>query len=73
MADIDDGCKVYYETICSSKAASGDIIDDDCERIPVRLCAQGCNIQEGEMSCERYKVILNNNDKIHDLPLNIDV
>ena len=58
----DDECRVYYETICSSH--SNDILDNDCKRIPVRLCAQGCIIQEGEMKCKRT-----NNPAIRKIPL----
>ena len=43
----DDECKIYYETICSTDDPVG------CERVPVRLCAEGCTIQEGDMECER--------------------
>ena len=50
--DEDSGCKIYYETICSSSDTTGDVLGG-CERIPVRLCAEGCNIVEGEMTCER--------------------
>ena len=47
--NVDEECKIYYETICSSN-------DDQasCEQIPVRLCAEGCTIEEGDMECERY-------------------
>ena len=47
--DIEDECKIYYETIWSSNTDQA-----SCEQIPVRLCAEGCTIQEGEMECERY-------------------
>ena len=54
--DVEDeeenGCKIYYETICSSSDTAGDVLGG-CERIPVRLCAEGCKIVEGEMICER--------------------
>ena len=49
----DSGCKIYYETICSSSDTAGDVLGG-CERIPVRLCAEGCEIVEGEMTCERW-------------------
>ena len=58
----DDECRVYYETLCSSH--TNDILDNDCKRIPVRLCAQGCVIQEGEMKCKRT-----NNPAIRKIPL----
>merc|ERR1712106_1209510 len=43
-------CKIYFETICTNKAHA-DIFDKGCERIPVRLCAEGCIIREGEQTC----------------------
>ena len=48
----DKGCKIYYETICTGDKGL-DLFDSRCERIPVRLCAEGCQIQEGETECER--------------------
>ena len=38
-------CKIYHETICAGETGAA------CERIPVRLCADGCEIQEGETHC----------------------
>ena len=46
------GCKIYYETICTGDKGL-DLFDSRCERIPVRLCAEGCEIQEGDTECER--------------------
>ena len=39
-------CKIYHETICTGQPGA------PCERIPVRLCAAGCEIQEGETQCQ---------------------
>ena len=41
-------CKIYHETICTGEAGA------HCERIPVRLCADGCEIQEGETHCDSH-------------------
>ena len=48
----DQGCKIYYETICTGEEG-GDLFDSSCERIPVRLCAEGCEIEEGDAECEK--------------------
>ena len=47
----DQECKIYFETICTSKK-DADIFDKGCERIPVRLCAEGCKIKEGDQNCK---------------------
>jgi len=47
----DQECRIYFETICTNKD-NVDIFDKDCERIPVRLCAEGCIIKEGEVTCK---------------------
>ena len=41
----DAECKIYHETICTGETGG------PCQRIPVRLCAGGCEIQEGETVC----------------------
>ena len=46
----EEECKIYYETICTGEA---EVFDSSCERIPVRLCADGCRIQEGDTECEK--------------------
>ena len=50
LVEADGDCKIYYETICTGQDEA-DLFDKSCERIPVRLCAEGCHIQEGENQC----------------------
>merc|ERR1719483_944124 len=47
----DQECRIYFETICTNKD-DVDIFDKNCERIPVRLCAEGCIIKEGKLTCK---------------------
>merc|ERR1712106_164234 len=55
-SNADSECKVYFETICTNPKqaeTNTDIpYDNGCERVPVRLCAEGCRIQEGPMTCK---------------------
>ena len=41
-------CKIYHETICTGDSGA------PCERIPVRLCADGCEIHEGQTDCQTH-------------------
>eukprot|EP00090_Calanus_glacialis_P010134 TRINITY_DN18532_c0_g1_i1.p1 TRINITY_DN18532_c0_g1~~TRINITY_DN18532_c0_g1_i1.p1 ORF type:complete len:1511 (-),score=466.46 TRINITY_DN18532_c0_g1_i1:301-4173(-) len=51
--NADSECKVYFETICTNPNDYTAIsTDNGCERVPVRLCAEGCRIQEGPMTCK---------------------
>ena len=52
----DDGsCNTYHETICSqSDQVSSD--QETCQQFPVRLCAHGCSIQEGPVTCRDVQV-----------------
>ena len=52
QSDNDDShCKVYFETICTNPQDDS-AVSNGCERVPVRLCAEGCQIQEGPMICK---------------------
>ena len=45
-----DECKIYQETICTG--GEGGEGRPPCKTLPVRLCAGGCQIQEGENVCQ---------------------
>merc|ERR1712106_117417 len=55
-------CKVYFETICTnpkeSETHAAISTNNGCERVPVRLCAEGCRIQEGPMTCKDINLSL---------------
>ena len=52
----DDSCNTYHETICSKSDQATSSDQETCQQFPVRLCAHGCRIQEGPITCRDVQV-----------------
>ena len=55
------GCSLYHERICrpessASPASLSSVLGSDCERVPVRLCAEHCQVREGPVTCKTLAV-----------------
>ena len=56
------GCSLYHERICraanssSSSRSLSSVLGSDCERVPVRLCADHCQVREGPQTCKSLPV-----------------
>ena len=48
-------CKTFYESSCTTKYVEkqpGKFVGDTrCEKLPIKLCGQGCTVVEGEEEC----------------------
>ena len=59
------GCSLYHERICRTESSSSSpasprslssVLGSDCERLPVRLCAEHCQVREGPLTCKTLPV-----------------
>ena len=56
-SEEDQSCKTYYETVCSQvNQTEGE--EQNCQRLPVRLCADGCRIEEGAPACSEVQMVV---------------
>ena len=56
-AQRDSSCKTYFETVCTPKNKT-EREEEECQSIPVRLCADGCRIEEGAPDCSELQVVV---------------
>ena len=51
----EEECKTFYESSCTTKYIEkqpGKFVGDTrCEKLPIKLCGQGCSVMEGEEEC----------------------
>ena len=57
------GCSLYHERICRTESSSpgsprslSSVLGSDCSRLPVRLCAEDCEVREGPLTCKTLPV-----------------
>ena len=55
----DTECQLYHETLCTGQQqlSLSAVLGPDCERVPVRLCADTCQVREGPVTCRDLQLL----------------
>ena len=65
--DGPEQCRTVYESFCTTKyveKSPGKFVGDtNCQKLPVEICGQGCNVEEGEEECHDKQI-----DTLVDIP-----
>ena len=56
LPDEGTNCNIYHETICEGERSLSSLLSEECTMVPVRLCADQCEVKEGPLNCKTLHV-----------------